>query len=132
MQWHGQLRTGNGTPNEREREERERREREKRERDGIYCQQCNTDTQQSTATAGIVGTHNQQCRERRICFDTHDVMILRREVEKHETGHNNHTKQTQPRGRSLELRTNNNSEEEEEKWCKMNSLCIISLKDVPI
>ena len=95
---------GNGTLNERE-----------RERDGIYCQQCNTNTQQSTATAGIAGTHNQQCRERRICFDTHDVMILRREVEKHETGHNNHTKQTQPRGRSLELRTNNNSEEEEEK-----------------
>ena len=28
MQWHGQLRTGNGTPNEREREEREKRERE--------------------------------------------------------------------------------------------------------
>ena len=75
-------RTGNGTLNERE-----------RERDGIYCQQCNTNTQQST-TAGIAGTHKQRCRERRICFDTHDVMILRRE--KHETGHNNHTKQTQP------------------------------------
>ena len=35
-------------------------------------------------------------------------------------------------GVDLELRTNNNSEEEEEKCFKMNSLCIISLEDVPI
>ena len=60
MQWHGRQRgqvvllcghrTGNGTLNEREM--------------GILStMQCNTNTQQSTATAGIVGTHNQQCRE---------------------------------------------------------------------
>ena len=34
-------------------------------------------------------------------------------------------------GVDLELRTNNNSEKEEEKCCKMISLCIISLEDVP-